>query len=106
VQVVIALIVTPNVLPLAYEAMDGNTSDKKTLKAFLAKREAQYGAAKRTRIVDRDSPTEEVLVEPRAPVTPIHYVVGAPRTAEQAGKGAGVEALGRHARARSSGSNT
>ena len=36
VQVVIALIVTPDGFPLAYEVMDGNTSDKTTLKAFLA----------------------------------------------------------------------
>jgi transposase len=48
VQVVIALIVTPDGFPLAYEVMDGNTSDKTTLKAFLAKIAAQYGAAKRT----------------------------------------------------------
>ena len=79
VQVVIALIVTPNGLPLAYEVMDGNTSDKTTLKAFLAKIEAQYGAAKRTWVMDRGIPTEEVLVEMRASSTPIHYLVGTPR---------------------------
>ena len=45
VQVVIALIVTPEGFPLAYEVMDGNTSDKTTLKAFLAKIEGQYGKA-------------------------------------------------------------
>ena len=43
VQVVIALIVTPDGFPLAYEVMDGNTSDKTTLKEFLAKIEKQYG---------------------------------------------------------------
>jgi hypothetical protein len=37
VQVVIALIVTPEGFPLAYEVMPGNTSDKTTLKDFLAK---------------------------------------------------------------------
>jgi hypothetical protein len=42
VQVVIALIVTPDGFPLAYEVMDGNTSDKTTLKEFLAKIEKQY----------------------------------------------------------------
>jgi transposase len=51
VQVVIALIVTPNGLPLAYKVMDGNTSDKTALKAFLTKIETQYGAAKRTWIM-------------------------------------------------------
>jgi transposase len=43
VQVVIALVVTPEGLPLAYEVMDGNTSDKTTLRQFLDKIEAQYG---------------------------------------------------------------
>jgi len=79
VQVVIALIVTPDGLPLAYEVMDGNTSDKTTLRAFLAKIEKQYGAAKRTRVMDRGIPTEEVLAEMRASPTPIHYLVGTPR---------------------------
>src|SRR6202162_2771318 len=41
VQVAIALIVTPDGFPLAYEVMDGNTSDKTTLKEFLAKIEWQ-----------------------------------------------------------------
>ena len=36
-QVVIALVVTPDGLPLAYEVMPGNTSDKTTLKGFLAR---------------------------------------------------------------------
>ncbi len=79
VQVVIALIVTPDGLPLAYEVMEGNTSDKTTLKAFLAKIEAQYGAAKRTWVMDRGIPTEEVLAEMRGSSTPIHYLVGTPR---------------------------
>jgi len=35
--VVIALVVTPEGFPLAYEVMPGNTSDKTTLKEFLAK---------------------------------------------------------------------
>ena len=34
VQVVIALIVTPEGFPLAYEVMAGNTSDKTTLRSF------------------------------------------------------------------------
>ena len=36
-QVVIALVITPDGLPLAYEVMDGNTSDRATLKPFLEK---------------------------------------------------------------------
>ena len=79
VQVVIALIVTPDGFPLAYEVMDGNTSDKTTLRAFLAKIEAQYGKARRTWVMDRGIPTEEVLADMRASPTPIHYLVGTPR---------------------------
>ena len=79
VQVVIALIVTPDGFPLAYEVMDGNTSDKTTLKEFLAKIEKQYGKAKRTWVMDRGIPTEEVLAEMRNSETPIHYLVGSPR---------------------------
>jgi transposase len=79
VQVVIALIMTPDGFPLAYEVMDGNTSDKTTLRAFLAKIEAQYGKARRTWVMDRGIPTEEVLAEMRASATPIHYLVGTPR---------------------------
>ena len=45
VQVVIALIVTPEGFPLAYEVMAGNTSDKTTLRGFLKKIEEQYGKA-------------------------------------------------------------
>jgi transposase len=48
VQVVIALIVTPEGFPLAYEVMPGNTSDKSTLADFLKKIEEQYGTANRT----------------------------------------------------------
>ena len=37
VQVVIALVVTPDGFPLAYEVMPGNTSDNTTLSDFLTK---------------------------------------------------------------------
>jgi hypothetical protein len=79
VQVVIALIITPDGFPLAYEVMDGNTSDKTTLRAFLAKIESQYGKAQRTWVMDRGIPTEEILAEMRTSATPIHYLVGTPR---------------------------
>lgn len=78
-QVVIALVVTPEGFPLAYEVMPGNTSDKTTLREFLAKIEKQYGAATRIWIMDRGIPTEEVLAEMRAADPPVHYLVGTPR---------------------------
>ena len=37
VQLVIALVVTPDGFPLAYEVMNGNTADRSTLRDFLAK---------------------------------------------------------------------
>src|SRR6202042_110268 len=79
VQVVIALVVTPDGLPLAYEVMAGNTSDKTTLRDFIARIEAQYGKARRTWVMDRGIPTEAVLAEMRASETPIQYLVGTPR---------------------------
>jgi transposase len=79
VQVVIALVVTPEGFPLAYEVMPGNTSDKTTLKDFLKKIEVQYGKADRIWVMDRGSPTEEVLAEMRASVPPIQYLVGTPK---------------------------
>jgi len=79
VQVVIALIVTPEGFPLAYEVLPGNTSDKTTLKAFLHKIEAQYGKADRIWIMDRGIPTEEVLEEMRNADPPVSYLVGTPR---------------------------
>ncbi len=76
-QVVIALVVTPDGLPLAYEVMPGNTSDKTTLKRFLAHIESLYGKADRIWVMDRGIPTEEVLQEMRA--EGIHYLVGTPK---------------------------
>ena len=79
VQVVIALVVTPDGLPLAYEVMAGNTQDKATLRDFLQRIEMQYGKVGRTWLMDRGVPTEEVLAEMRASETPMYYLVGTPR---------------------------
>jgi transposase len=79
VQVVIALIVTPEGFPLAYEVLAGNTSDKTTLADFLKKIEEQYGKAERIWVMDRGIPTESVLVEMRAAQPPVQYLVGTPR---------------------------
>jgi hypothetical protein len=79
VQVVIALIVTPEGLPLAYEVMPGNTADNTTLADFLARIEVQYGKANRTWVMDRGIPTEDVLAEMRQGDPPVHYLVGTPK---------------------------
>src|SRR5437588_12684316 len=79
VQVVIALIVTPEGFPLAYEVLAGNTSDKTTLKDFLTKIETQYGKAQRIWIMDRGIPTEKTLQEMRQSDPPVLYLVGTPK---------------------------
>lgn len=79
VQVVIALVVTPEGLPLAYEVLAGNTTDSTTLRAFLAKIEHQYGRARRVWCMDRGVPTEAVLEEMRASDPPVQYLVGTPK---------------------------
>jgi transposase len=79
VQVVIALIVTPDGFPLAYEVLAGNTADCTTLRDALRKIEAQYGKADRIWIMDRGIPTEEVLAEMRQADPPVSYLVGTPK---------------------------
>ena len=79
VQVVIALIVTPEGFPLAYEVLPGNTTDKSTLKDFLAKIEDQYGKADRIWVMDRGIPTEETLELMRTSEPPVSYLVGTPK---------------------------
>ncbi len=79
VQVVIALVVTPEGFPLAYEVLAGNTSDKTTLRSFLAQIEAQYGKAQRIWVMDRGIPTEDVLTEMRQADPPVSYLVGTPK---------------------------
>ena len=78
-QVVIALVMTPGGLPLAYEVMDGNTSDKTTLRGFLDKIEGMYGKARRVWLMDRGIPTEAVLQEMRSSREETYYLVGTSR---------------------------
>jgi hypothetical protein len=79
VQVIVALIVTPEGFPLAYEVMPGNTADCTTLPEFLRKIEAQYGKAERIWVMDRGIPTEEVLAQMRGADPPVYYLVGTPK---------------------------
>jgi len=79
-QVVIALVITPEGLPLAYEVMDGNTSDRTTLRSFLDKIEASYGRARRVWVMDRGIPTEAVLEEMRTSERAVFYLVGTSRS--------------------------
>lgn len=78
-QVVVALVITPEGFPLAYETMDGNTSDKTTLRGFLEKIESLYGKARRVWLMDRGIPTEAILAEMRDPAREMFYLVGTPK---------------------------
>lgn len=76
-QVVIALVVTADGFPLAYEVLAGNTLDHSTLGAFLTKIESLYGKARRVWVMDRGIPTKATLLRMRQ--ERIGYLVGTPR---------------------------
>ena len=79
VQVVIALVLTSEGLPMAYEVFAGNTSDKTTLEGMLQKIEKQYGKLERIWLMDRGIPTEEPLEKMRQSKPPVQYLVGTPK---------------------------
>jgi transposase len=79
VQVVIALVVTPEGFPLGYEVLAGNTDERATLADWLQRIEAQYGKARRIWVMDRGIPTEEVLAQMRQSDPPVQYLVGTPK---------------------------
>jgi transposase len=78
-QVIVALVITPEGFPLAYEVMAGNTSDKTTLRGFLTKIEGLYGQARRVWLMDRGIPTEAILAAMRDPAREMFYLVGTPK---------------------------
>ena len=78
-QLVIALVVTPDGFPLAYEVMNGNTSERTTLRDFLKKIETTYGKARRVWVMDRGIPSEAILKEMREPERQTYYLVGTPK---------------------------
>jgi transposase len=77
-QVVIALVVTPDGLPLAYEVLAGNRADKTTLSLFLEKIQSMYGKARRVWVMDRGIPTKATLEKMRE--EEMAYLVGTPKT--------------------------
>lgn len=79
VQVIVALVVTPEGLPLAYEMLPGNTADKTTLRGMLKLIQKRYGAAERIWVMDRGIPTEAVLEELRQSDPKVSYLVGTPK---------------------------
>jgi transposase len=79
VQLVVALVITPDGFPLAYEVMNGNTSERTTLPTFLRKIESTYGKARRVWVMDRGIPSEAILAEMREPERQTFYLVGTPK---------------------------
>lgn len=79
VQAIVALVVTPEGLPLAYEMLPGNTADKTTLRGMLKLIQQRYGTAERIWVMDRGIPTEAVLEELRQSDPQVSYLVGTPK---------------------------
>jgi len=61
VQVCIALVVTPEGLPLAYEVFDGNRTDVTTVEEIVGMMRTKYGHERRTWVMDRGMVSEDNL---------------------------------------------
>ena len=78
VQVCIALVVTPEGLPMAYEVFDGNRTDVTTVAEIVEMMRKKYGQEQRTWVMDRGMVSEvniEQLREWKA-----NYLVGTPKS--------------------------
>jgi transposase len=78
VQVCIALVVTPEGLPLAYEVFDGNRTDVTTVEEMVETMREKYGHERRTWVMDRGMVSEDnldMLREAKA-----SYLVGTPKS--------------------------
>ena len=78
VQVCIALVVTPEGLPLAYEVFDGNRTDVTTVEEIVTTMRDKYGHERRTWVMDRGMVSEgnlDMLREVKA-----SYLVGTPKS--------------------------
>jgi hypothetical protein len=76
-QVVVALVVTPEGFPVAYEIFDGNTADVTTLEEIVDKIETNYGMRGRVWVFDRGIVSEDNLQDLRQ--RGAYYLVGTPR---------------------------
>jgi len=77
-QVLLALVVTPEGFPLSYETLAGNVRDEGTLEAALEAMERKYGQARRIWVFDRGVVSEANLQVLRG--RQAQYVVGTPRS--------------------------
>jgi transposase len=78
VQVCIALVVTPEALPLAYEVFDGNRADVSTVEEIMQVMREKYGQQRRTWVMDRGMISEDNLDLLRQ--AGASYLVGTPRS--------------------------
>jgi len=81
-QVVLALVVTPEGFPLTYEVFPGNTLDRATLGTILEAVEQKHGKARRVWVFDRGIISEDNLALLRE--RGAHYLVGTPKRKLQA----------------------
>jgi transposase len=77
-QVLLALVVTPEGFPLSYETLAGNVRDEGTLEAALEAMERKYGQARRIWVFDRGVVSDANLQVLRG--RQAQYVVGTPRS--------------------------
>lgn len=77
VQVCIALVVTPEGLPLAYEVFDGNRTDVTTVEEMIETMREKYGQERRTWVMDRGMVSEDNLDELRR--AEASWLVGTPK---------------------------
>lgn len=75
-QVLIALVVTKEGIPLGYEVFDGNRKDVTTLKEIVEKMEKRYGATDRIWVLDRGMVSTKNIrfLKQR------HYIIGTPKS--------------------------
>ncbi len=78
VQVCIALVVTPEGLPLAYEVFDGNRTDVTTVDEIVRMMRDKYGHERRTWVMDRGMVSEDNLDMLRN--SEAKYLVGTPKS--------------------------
>ena len=76
-QVIVALVVTAEGFPVAYEVFDGDTADVSTLEEIVSKIESKYGMKGRVWVFDRGVVSEDNLQELRE--RGAYYLVGTPR---------------------------
>jgi transposase len=76
-QILLAVVVTPEGFPLSYEVLPGNVRDEGTLEGALEALERKYGKARRIWVFDRGVASEANLQKLRAGGA--QYVVGTPR---------------------------